>query len=221
MDASLEEQLQITKQTYTNPELARAYLEEHGKHPKEFDLMERFAKTINGEKILDIGCGPGQNAYKLHDLGFLVTGIDYSPAMVELAKTWQEKSPRPEFLIGDVRELNHYFASNSFDAAICMAVLLHIPKYEIPLIFRTMHAVVKPHGKVLVSISSSPQEQFLLENALSGKKFKRIYFYWQREKFAQELEKAGFSITDISESPGGLVNGKPTTWIRYQAEVIK
>ena len=36
-----------------------------------------------GSRILDLGCGPGTDAESLADAGYLVTAIDWSPAMVE------------------------------------------------------------------------------------------------------------------------------------------
>jgi 2-polyprenyl-3-methyl-5-hydroxy-6-metoxy-1,4-benzoquinol methylase len=41
-----------------------------------------------GARVLDVGCGSGLLARELLDTGFAVHGIDASPAMIELARTY-------------------------------------------------------------------------------------------------------------------------------------
>ena len=50
-------------------------------------LFERIAQRIpSGAKVLDIGCGTGELAIPLANMGFQVEGIDPSMAMIERAK---------------------------------------------------------------------------------------------------------------------------------------
>lgn len=52
----------------------------------------RFAKAFEGaQRVLDLGCGTGEDAIRLADAGVSVLGIDASPAMVRAA---QEKARR-------------------------------------------------------------------------------------------------------------------------------
>jgi SAM-dependent methyltransferase len=46
----------------------------------------RSAGLAAGARVLDVGCGSGLLAAKLHAAGFAVHGIDASPAMIELAR---------------------------------------------------------------------------------------------------------------------------------------
>jgi SAM-dependent methyltransferase len=51
-------------------------------------------------KILDLGCGPGRDLVAFQSLGHSVTGLDATPAFVEMAKTaancpvWELSQPR-------------------------------------------------------------------------------------------------------------------------------
>lgn len=49
-------------------------------------LGEIEHRVRTGSRILDLGCGPGADAEQLALEGFRVTGIDWSPAMVEEAR---------------------------------------------------------------------------------------------------------------------------------------
>lgn len=56
-------------------------------------LWSRYARLFRrGEKVLDIGCGTGTDALFLAGRGVAVTGIDVSPAMVEILR---EKAAQP------------------------------------------------------------------------------------------------------------------------------
>jgi len=70
--------------------------------------------------LLNIGCGGGKNAFNLMK-HYQVTGLDLSPAMLELAKTI---NPTCEFIEGDMRSFS---LGSTFDAILlddgisCMA----------------------------------------------------------------------------------------------------
>lgn len=55
------------------------------------------AAKINEGRIVDLGCGSGIWAKALLEAGFHVTGLDHSPAMIEIA---QRRAPEAEFHIG-------------------------------------------------------------------------------------------------------------------------
>ena len=46
----------------------------------------RDGGLAKGARVLDVGCGSGLLARRLLDAGFAVTGVDASPAMIELAR---------------------------------------------------------------------------------------------------------------------------------------
>lgn len=63
-----------------------------------------------GEKILDLGCGTGDLAQKIHDMQADVTGVDQSPNMIKQAEA---KFPDINFLVKDATRLDF---SNEFHA---------------------------------------------------------------------------------------------------------
>ncbi len=85
-------------------------------------VVERL-RRYGAEKILDIGCGPGQFASLLADSGIRAyTGIDFSHVAVEMAKS---QNPMYDFRVADARDPETYRCIPC-DAVICMEVLEHI-----------------------------------------------------------------------------------------------
>ena len=64
-------------------------------------------------RLLDIGCGSGYAAAMAAKQGALVTGIDITPELIELAR---ERVPSGEFQVGGMDDLP--FEDASFDAAV-------------------------------------------------------------------------------------------------------
>ena len=72
--------------------------------------------TKKGASVLDIGCGTGRTTIPLHKIGFKVTGIDFAPKMIELAKRIAHKKRiGVKYKVNDATDLT--FKSDTFDYA--------------------------------------------------------------------------------------------------------
>jgi len=74
-----------------------------------------------GSHILDLGCGPGTDAVHLAHVGYRVTAIDASPAMVEQARERvraDASDDRVEVHAVGIHELERLASAPPFDAAI-------------------------------------------------------------------------------------------------------
>lgn len=81
-------------------------------------LVERLGLRA-GDRILDLGCGPGRHALDLAGRGFDVVGVDISAAFVRLATSAASRDGLPaQFVRGDARVLPA--RAGSFDAAISL-----------------------------------------------------------------------------------------------------
>jgi ubiquinone/menaquinone biosynthesis C-methylase UbiE len=70
-----------------------------------------------GSNVIDLGCGYGYGAWKLHQTGYDVIGIDLSNEMVEKAKARGENE-RLRFIQGDLTKLP--FADETFSGAMAI-----------------------------------------------------------------------------------------------------
>jgi SAM-dependent methyltransferase len=98
-------------------------------------MLQKEAKQI----LLEIGTGHGRDSLFFQEQGFSVTGIDISPAMVELCR---QKGITAHVM--DVVDLK--FKRNSFDAVYALNSFLHLPKSEFPTALKNVHTVLQPTG---------------------------------------------------------------------------
>jgi trans-aconitate methyltransferase len=80
------------------------------------DLIE-ILDPKHGERVLDLGCGPGQLTAQIAERGADVSGLDASPEMIGQAR---QNYPHLKFVLGD--SANMYFDAE-FDAVFSNAAL--------------------------------------------------------------------------------------------------
>ncbi len=99
-----------------------------------------------GMRVLDFGCGPGTITVGLAQAVPMgeVHGVDMEHSQIELARAAASAGGHhnAEFHVGNVYELP--FEDNSFDAAHCHAVLMHVP--ETLRALQEVKRVLKPEG---------------------------------------------------------------------------
>ncbi len=93
---------------------------------ERFTLFKELMGKLDGIKtVLDVGCGPGTYCAYLADAGYEVAGVDYAPAVIELAK---KSFPELKFL-----EANGYalpFEEQSFDLVFSIGALQSLDDYK-------------------------------------------------------------------------------------------
>lgn len=101
---------------------------------REQDTLSGLLKDYVGEgdkKALDLPCGYGRFLPLLHGLGYAVTSMDISPAMVEHVRNCEDFGDKDHAEVGDVREgLN--LPEGSLDVTCCIRLFqhLHYPEWR-------------------------------------------------------------------------------------------
>jgi SAM-dependent methyltransferase len=89
-------------------------------------IIARYLAPVRGHSIVDVGTGTGRAAIALARRGASVLGIDASAEMLAVAaRRAREAGATVTLVRGDVHNLG--LADRSFDAAICLRVLMHTP----------------------------------------------------------------------------------------------
>lgn len=112
-------------------------------------LVRSSLAAAPGERILDVGCGPGFLSAELHqEVGPAgsVVGVDSSPAMLALAARRCQGRKNVTFHKGDATSLP--VADASFDAAVCVQVLEYVA--DTPAALRELYRALRPGGRVVV-----------------------------------------------------------------------
>ena len=94
-----------------------------GRDQMRNSIISRLPEQLHGKRILDAGCGTGALALELANKGALVTAVDLSPNLIELAKTRIPESERVniQFHAGDMLDE----AYGEFDYVIGMDSMIH------------------------------------------------------------------------------------------------
>lgn len=109
----------------------------------------RLLSPREGERILDIGAGPGFLAQELaRSVGQdgTVEGIDVAEAMVTLARQRCAGYPNVNLQTGDATQLT--FPDGAFDAAVSVQVFEYIAEVDAAL--RELARVLRPGGRAVV-----------------------------------------------------------------------
>jgi SAM-dependent methyltransferase len=92
-------------------------------------VIASFLEPLAGQTVLDVGTGTGRAALALARRGALVTGVDASAEMLTVARrAAQAAQLRVTFAQDDAHRLG--FQDASFDAVICLRVLMHTPDWR-------------------------------------------------------------------------------------------
>jgi SAM-dependent methyltransferase len=112
-------------------------------------LVRRILEVTSAEKtsrVLSLGCGIGDTELLLaQNIGFL-SGFDLSPAAIRQARADAIRLgiANVEFREGDAHRIE--YAQSSFDAAIGIFFLHHVPDAEMPGVIERIHRWLKPGG---------------------------------------------------------------------------
>lgn len=149
------------------------------------------------KSVLDAGCGMGEFTKILVQGGLFVTAVDYSEEVIAFAKK-KSSSPNARFLTADIYNLP--FSENTYDMAICIAVLQHLknPQKAISEVVRTL----KPGG-IFVIITLNP---FSIDAPFQKENVIRYSPFWVRGQF----KKLGFERIKIK---GIFFSPKPFNFI--------
>jgi len=163
------------------------------KHTKKY--LTRASKLLEG------GCGKGQNVYLLKKQGFRVVGIDYAEDTVRSINSCM---PELDIRLGDVRGLP--FEDDSFDGYWSLGVIEHFYEGYQP-IMSEMYRVLKPGGILFMTV---PTMSFM-------RKFKSklgLYPKWNNnpveiDNFYQFALDPNLIITNFENNGFKLIEKKP------------
>lgn len=178
-------------------------------------MRERVILTLqeckgNGKTILDIGCGSGRVSLLLAEKGTKVTGIDYSPRMIELANEYLERYETErntkldvEFRCCDFME--DFSNDDLFDITLALGVFDYL-KYPLPFLEKMKKLT---REKMLISCPAKSAFQTPIRKVWLYTRNCPVYFY-SAKKLATMYQSIGVTNYQITKlSAGYLVKASP------------
>ncbi|RME88894.1 MAG: methyltransferase domain-containing protein [Candidatus Hydrogenedentota bacterium] len=186
-----------TKQTYN--QIAKEYdAKNKNVTPIKANINRFLEKIEKGAKILDLGCGNGRDAAYFVKLGYKVIGIDFSDAMIKIAK---QKTRKATFYNMQLTRL--YFEPNTFDAVWANASLLHLSRANFRKALQEIYVVLKENGILYISMK---QHQETKEHVDTTYGQERYYLLWNRKELIAEIENANFQMIEFWENQPNWMN---------------
>ncbi|MFH1047199.1 MAG: methyltransferase domain-containing protein [Patescibacteria group bacterium] len=118
------------------------------------ESRDRFVALLPaGARVLDVGCGAGQDSAGFDLAGLKVYGLDPSVRMIEMAQALvpSGKFEPAGFLQADL-------AAESFDGVWCSRVFQHVPLAEQTVFIQRLRYVLKPGGRLYLSVKLNGTE---------------------------------------------------------------
>ncbi len=167
----------VTRDTYVLgardvEEVARLKLQ-HDVWKEKTDSAIRKAHFSKGDRLLDLGCGPGALSLDLAELTGpegSVLAIDKSELFIKLLREQAGLLDRPwiDARVGDVAE--YPYAENSLDGVVCRWMLMFLVEPE--LVLEKLARALKPGGRIVVMEYVQFRSMSLWP---AGEAFKKLY----------------------------------------------
>lgn len=109
------------------------------------DTLVRMAYVRPGEQALDLACGTGDLAMRLHEAGAVVTALDVTHEMLSLARHRDARAGAVRWVRGDMMALP--LPASSQDLVTIGYGLRNVPDLDVSL--QEVRRVLRPGGRVL------------------------------------------------------------------------
>ena len=165
-------------------------------------LKAFLAALTPGGRILELGCGAGQDSEAMLARGFDVHPTDGTP---EMARAAAERLgvATSTLLFEDIAE------QNAYDGIWANACLLHVPRATLPSIIARIHAALKDKGVFYASYKAGTAE--------GRDELDRFYNYPSPDWLLDVYQQLSWEQITIDEAKGSGYDNKPTDWLHVTA----
>ncbi|UTW56074.1 bifunctional 2-polyprenyl-6-hydroxyphenol methylase/3-demethylubiquinol 3-O-methyltransferase UbiG [Kordiimonas sp. SCSIO 12610] len=153
-----------------------------------------------GGTVLDLGCGSGEVANRIHNAGFQVTAIDASKAMVELTRQYSGV----HVYQATFDTLNDH---EKYDGIWANFSLLHAKRPAFIQYIKRIHTALKPQGIFHIGMKNGVGE--------GRDHLGRFYTYYTIKDLKGLLQEAGFTIEAEHTGTGKGLAGTNDPWVVF------
>ena len=176
---------------------AERFADELSHKPLDRALLRAFVEQLPSTDGLigDVGCGPGHVARYLKSLGFRSTGVDLSPAMVDIAT---RSDPTIEFKVASMLALPS--ADGEWDGIVALYSVIHLEPTQVQTAIREFLRVLTDRGLLMLSIHVGNEVRHV--NELLGHAVSLDFRFMEISDLETMLIDAGFDVMmSLERSP--------------------
>ena len=165
--------------------------------PEVYDFLESNPPG----RALDLGCGTGTNVLTMARLGWQVTGIDYVPRAIRIAKRkirQEGLADKAEFIVGDV--LNPKIIKGEYEFVLDIGCFHNFSGTDIERYREIVTRALKPGGSLLLYVH-------MHQGQGSG--------HGTEESDLTQLE----SSLSLVNRQDGEESSRPSAWLKYQKKL--
>jgi len=197
------------------------YQFDRGANPRPSDIEElssaeffEFVSPQREERLLDAGCGTGENVLRLHDRVQRIIAVDFSDQAVARCRRRVEAHGIANVELHQCSVTELPVRDRSVDKIICMSVLHYLGDKEVRVAFREFARVLVPGGSLILHVKNS--SSLYLSTLLLAKRVKKLLgkavkvenfrpFGW----YCGELRATGFRVTGYNSFNLLILEGMP------------
>lgn len=154
--------------------------------------VNKFVESLNGNKVLDVGCGAGEFSNFLAGSNLNVTGVDFSENLINIAK---RRYKDVKFVLSDICDFD---ATNKFDGIFSKDTLFHLPDSDLTLVLNKLYNLLNPNGKFCLILDIPKQDGEAIYKEPLDNNYTLYYNYLTTDKIKNLLLKANFKINEIA-----------------------
>lgn len=127
----------------------KLWVQKYSLKPTREYILSQFNKEYQGQKVLDLGCGPGELIRELLDENpnLDILGVDFSKNMLDISK---KNNPKVRYILMDVSDLNKI--DEKFHSIISTHSFPYYKNHE--KVIKDLYNILEDDGKAYIGFAS-------------------------------------------------------------------
>lgn len=160
-----------------------------GRYRRPLFLTQWLTRLSPRARLLDLGCGGGQDAKYLSERGYRVVGLDRTVALLSFART---RAPRLPLILADICRLP--LRRDSLDGIWAAASLIHLPKSELRGTLAELLCMIRSSGTLAATFTHGRKSRISKRGWIPGRYFAR----YRKEELRRIFHHAGWRVVGLT-----------------------
>ena len=179
----------------------------------DYSQWADFIEKIIGEQyfggkpelILDLGCGTGKMTIELAKRGYDMTGVDYSPLMLDKARRAAERQLSENNILWLCQDMTSFELYGTVDVTVsCLDCINHLMSSgEVRECFELVHNYLSPNGLFIFDINGRKKFETVYGNNSYIMEDRKSFCTWQNY-YNPKSKICDFYITLFRENENGM-----------------